>query len=80
VDDNIYAVVPGKFSLAFSLAVNTFKRLTGEMPVKTVCATTASAQAMVLPPLHASIVLSALQEEYLTKLQNDKKIERKDLN
>lgn len=32
VDDGVFAVVPGKFSLAFSLAVNMFKRLTGEVP------------------------------------------------
>lgn len=32
IDDGIFAVVPGKFSLAFSLAINVFKRLTGESP------------------------------------------------
>lgn len=32
VEDGIFAAVPGKFSLAFSLAVNTFKRLTNEAP------------------------------------------------
>jgi len=61
VDDNIYAVVPGKFSLAFSLAVNTFKRLTGEMPVKAVrAARSESVHTMVLPTKHASIIMNAL--------------------
>lgn len=32
VGEGIYAVTPGKFSLAFSLAVNTFRLLTGEAP------------------------------------------------
>ena len=32
VDDSVFAAIPGKFSLAFSLATNTFKRLTGEIP------------------------------------------------
>lgn len=30
--DGVHAVVPGKFSLAFSLAVNTFKKLVGRTP------------------------------------------------
>lgn len=34
VDEGVHAVIPGKFSLAFSLAVNAFKRLTGEEPGK----------------------------------------------
>lgn len=34
VDEGIHAVVPGKFSLAFSLAVNAYKRITGEAPGK----------------------------------------------
>jgi glycine/D-amino acid oxidase-like deaminating enzyme len=36
VDDGLHAAVPGKFSLSFSLAVNTFKRLTGEEPAQAV--------------------------------------------
>lgn len=32
VADGVHAVIPGKFSLGFSLAVNLFKRLTGEAP------------------------------------------------
>jgi glycine/D-amino acid oxidase-like deaminating enzyme len=32
VNDNLYAAMPGKFSLAFSLAVNLYRRLTGEAP------------------------------------------------
>lgn len=31
-DDNVYAVIPGKFSLAFSLAVNLHKQLAGTPP------------------------------------------------
>jgi glycine/D-amino acid oxidase-like deaminating enzyme len=32
VEDGLFAAVPGKFSLAFSLATNAFKRITGEEP------------------------------------------------
>jgi hypothetical protein len=32
IEDKTYMVVPGKFSLAFSLAVNTFHRLIGHYP------------------------------------------------
>ncbi|UCG13486.1 MAG: FAD-dependent oxidoreductase [Deltaproteobacteria bacterium] len=32
IDDRVFIVVPGKFSLAFSLAVNTFHRLIGHYP------------------------------------------------
>lgn len=32
IDDGVFAAVPGKFSLAFSLAVNAFKRIEGKEP------------------------------------------------
>jgi glycine/D-amino acid oxidase-like deaminating enzyme len=32
LDDNIHLVIPGKFTLAFSLALNTFKKITGSEP------------------------------------------------
>ncbi|MFQ5675942.1 MAG: hypothetical protein ACE5G1_08610, partial [bacterium] len=32
IEDDVFAVVPGKFSLAFSLAVNTFKQVMGDCP------------------------------------------------
>ena len=36
VDDDVYFVIPGKFSLGFSLAVNTFKEIMGHYPSTTV--------------------------------------------
>jgi FAD dependent oxidoreductase len=58
VDDGVYAVVPGKFSLAFSLAVNTFTRLTGEVPRRKLrLAAPADAKSMVGRTRHAALVL-----------------------
>lgn len=34
LDDQVTALLPGKFSLGFSLAVNTFRKLTGKSPVR----------------------------------------------
>lgn len=60
VDDGIHAVIPGKFSLAFSLAVNIFKRLTGEEPGKHVSlAGHEDAQPFVGLTRHARMILDA---------------------
>ena len=32
VEDNVYFVIPGKFSLGFSLAINTFREIMGHYP------------------------------------------------
>ncbi len=32
IDDGVYLIIPGKFSLAFSLAVNTYKKIMGHYP------------------------------------------------
>lgn len=57
IGNGVFAVVPGKFSLAFSLAANTFRRLTGETPgtAVTLCAPDEAAPYIGLTQ-HASIV------------------------
>ncbi len=65
VDERVFAVVPGKFSLAFSLAVNTFKRLTGEAPatdIKVSKDEQAAARYVGLPR-HAQLVRDALTNQ-----------------
>ena len=61
IDKGVYAVVPGKFSLAFSLAVNTYMRLTGGLPGKDVkLATVEQAAPFVGRSYHGELVLNAL--------------------
>jgi hypothetical protein len=61
VDEGVYAVVPGKFSLAFSLAVNTYMRLTGGLPGKEVqLADVEQSAPFVGRSYHAELVLNAL--------------------
>jgi hypothetical protein len=57
VEEGLFAAVPGKFSLAFSLAANTFRRLTGEEPRTTIRLAGADAAApFVGLTQHAQIV------------------------
>lgn len=66
--DSIYAVIPGKFSLAFSLAVNAFKRLTGEAPIETVrLAPIERACAYVGKTRHAAIVSAFSRENAMAR-------------
>lgn len=62
VDDRVHAIIPGKFSLGFSLAVNTYKRLTGAEPAR--CVTLAPRDA-ALPFVgltrHAALVSTILE-------------------
>lgn len=62
VEKGFYIVVPGKFSLAFSLAVNTYKRLTGLIPKRDVrLASPHEAAGYVAVAKHADLVLRATQ-------------------
>ncbi|WP_127076251.1 NAD(P)/FAD-dependent oxidoreductase [Rhodomicrobium lacus] len=57
VGDGIHVVVPGKFSLAFSLAVNTVRRLTGKtLPREVKLANAEAAQPYVGIARHAAFV------------------------
>ncbi len=61
VDDDVWAVVPGKFSLAFSLAVNVFKKLTGEVPSRKIKLEKADVTAAyVSKTRHAALVANML--------------------
>jgi glycine/D-amino acid oxidase-like deaminating enzyme len=63
IDEGVTAVVPGKFSLAFSLAVNTFKRITGESPPKNIADISKfSAVPYIGPTEHAAIIRKAFEE------------------
>ena len=56
-DRNVYALVPGKFSLAFSLAVNAFKQIYGEEPSRTPPRRPdTNIDALVYVPLHEQLV------------------------
>lgn len=62
VDDGVYAAVPGKFSLCFSLAINSFKKLTGEEPSKEVrLASHDLAHGIVGQTKHATLISRALK-------------------
>jgi FAD dependent oxidoreductase len=64
VDDELYAVVPGKFSLGFSLAVNTYQRLTGIAPRRSmVLSDPAEARPFVGLTRHAGIVRTSLDSQ-----------------
>lgn len=64
VDDNVHAVVPGKFSLGFSLAVNTYRRITGKFPPVAInLAPAEAASGFVGPARHAAMVLAAMPEQ-----------------
>jgi len=57
VEDGIFAAVPGKFSLAFSLAVNTFKKIVGRDPeTSVILADSAIVDQVVGLTKHAQIV------------------------
>lgn len=57
VEDGIFAAVPGKFSLAFSLAVNTFKKIVGHNPeTSVILADSAIVDQAVGLTQHAQIV------------------------
>lgn len=64
VDENIWAVIPGKFSLAFSLAVNTFRRLMGEAPGTVIrMAGPETARLFLGVTRHARLIRDGLQEK-----------------
>lgn len=64
VDRGVYAVIPGKFSLAFSLAVNAFKRITGEEPTaKLRLSDDESTKLLVGPTRHGGVVLDAIRAQ-----------------
>jgi FAD dependent oxidoreductase len=68
VDEGIHAVVPGKFSLAFSLAVNAFKRLTGEEPAKEIkLPERGPAHSHVGLTRHAALIRKALLKKQGTR-------------
>lgn len=57
VDEQVFAAIPGKFSLAFSLAVNTFKKITGESPSTSILlGSIASAENYIGLTKHAKII------------------------
>jgi len=57
VDEGVWVAVPGKFSLAFSLAVNLFRRMIGRKPEKTIrLAPQAAATPYVGLTRHAEVV------------------------
>jgi glycine/D-amino acid oxidase-like deaminating enzyme len=61
VDEGVHVAVPGKFSLAFSLAVNTFKRLEGAEPERSVKLAPAEAVTGIVGPTRpAALILQAL--------------------
>jgi len=66
IDDGVYAVIPGKFSLAFSLAVNVFKSLTGDVPALQISmAEPDNTRAFVGLTRHALLVRRGLGNQYL---------------
>jgi glycine/D-amino acid oxidase-like deaminating enzyme len=63
IDDSISVVIPGKFSLGFSLAVNAYKRLVGGEPeVKLRCVESMDVSEYVGMMRHAEIVSNAMRE------------------
>lgn len=63
ISDRTFAVVPGKFSLGFSLAVNAYRRLTGRDPVRQVrLDPSIEVESMVAPMRHHRLV-----EQYIGK-------------
>ncbi len=63
VDDGIFAAIQGKFSLAFSLATNTYKRLTGDMPSKQIeMAPPDAAEGYIGLTQHAQIIQNGLRK------------------
>jgi hypothetical protein len=63
VEESVHAVIPGKFSLGFSLAVNLFKNLTGTAPGQQVkLASREKTDALVGPMLHGAIVRRGLAQ------------------
>ena len=72
VDENVHAVIPGKFSLSFSLAVNAFKRLTGQEPAKDVrLVEYGLAQSYVGLTRHAALVRNALRNDHVRSASSE---------
>lgn len=64
LDDGLYAVIPGKFSLAFSLAVNTYHQITGKQASRDGVGDTKldeEAASMIAPTLHGKMIETFLQ-------------------
>lgn len=61
VSSRVFAAVPGKFSLAFSLAVNAYKRLEGGEPRKVVAASSSDVSALIAPMRHEAMVRDNLK-------------------
>lgn len=71
VDKNIFVVIPGKFSLAFSLAVNTFKKFVGsDPPIHVKCPKDLDVSQYVGMMRHAEIVANSMhtKKEKVTSL------------
>ncbi|MEX0853082.1 MAG: FAD-dependent oxidoreductase [Bauldia sp.] len=77
IDRNVLAVVPGKFSLAFSLAVETFRRLTGESPTKKLggLGSPDEASRYAGQTRHAAIMLEAMGRSRRAPAAEDRAIE-----
>lgn len=65
VTSRVFAAVPGKFSLAFSLAVNTYKKLEGREPRRSpILSASVSVTGMVSPLRHEALVQECLAGEH----------------
>lgn len=62
LDSGVYAAVPGKFSLGFSLALNLFKTITGRTPSVRRTVTNLDVSEYIAPVRHKKIVLDYLAQ------------------
>jgi hypothetical protein len=60
IGNNIYVAIPGKFSLAFSLALDIYKKLVGEKPPASLPIPDIDVSQFVTPIRHKRIVLDHL--------------------
>jgi glycine/D-amino acid oxidase-like deaminating enzyme len=60
---NVWAAVPGKFSLGFSLALHVFRRLTGEQVPPPATIRPRDVSHLVRPPMHRRLVLEELERQ-----------------
>jgi FAD dependent oxidoreductase len=62
VEEDVFALVPGKFSLGCSLAVNAYKNIWGKDPSKDAPGTAVVPEDSVRPPKHQELVVRHLAE------------------
>lgn len=68
IERDVYTIVPGKFSLAFSLAVNTFKEVMGRCPqTYTSYHSDLDVDGFIAPIKHKSIMKEFLQSQFDTR-------------